>query len=141
MKKRTMFLSLLLLSAAVAAPASAERILKPVAAKDLSRFVGTTVYGRAHANIGVVSQVDRKRGLIAVAGKRGDFAVLHTSLLARDGMRMFAPQLSVGQMASISAKRASRPTLVAMAKTPSVIVEEGPYSAPTTPYTVEPYRQ
>ncbi len=132
MKKRTQLLSLLLLSAAVAAPASAERIMNPVAAQDLNRFIGSEVHGAAHADLGVVSQADSRLGLIALTGKHGEFAVLHTSLLKRDGLQMFAPGLNVGHISQISMNRLSRQNTVAVAKTPTITIEE-------PPFTVEPY--
>ena len=133
MKKSTMFLPLLLLSAAAAAPASAERVLMPVAAQDLNRFIGMEIHGAAHADLGVVSQADRRLGLIALAGKHGEFAVLHTSLLKRDGLQIYAPSLNVGHIAMISMDRMSRSGVVAVARTPEINIEEAPF-------VIEPYR-
>jgi hypothetical protein len=128
MKSRTQFLFLLFLSAAFASPASADP--RPVAAQDLSRFIGTDVLGAANADLGVVSEVDTNLGLIGLAGKNGEFATLHVSLLQRDGLRLFAPTLNVGYIVEISTHLWSQPELVAVAKptmTPTVTVMERPF--------------
>src|SRR6185312_12087195 len=128
MKPRTPLLFLLLLSTGLTAPASAEP--RPVAAQDLSRFIGSDVLGAANADLGVVSQVDTNLGLIGLAGKNGEFATLHVSLLRRDGLRLFAPTLNVGYIVEISTHLWSQPELVAVAKptmTPTVTIMERPF--------------
>src|SRR5262249_46526279 len=82
LKKRAMVLALALLSgAALASPASARLRMDPVDPQDLNHFVGMELHGMAFADLGVIGQVDRRAGLVALNGKHGEFAVLHTSLL------------------------------------------------------------
>jgi len=109
-----------------AAPTPAAAVTRSVEKRELSHFVGTDVIGRANVDLGVVDTVDPRLGLIAMRGKHGEFAVLHTSLLKRDGFRMFAPELSVGDIAQISMDRAEWPHAVAVAKAsiPTIIREE-----------------
>jgi hypothetical protein len=120
--------SLALLALTVATPASAE--LQSVAAQDLSRFVGLSVRGAANANLGVVTTVDTNLGLIGLAGKYGQFATLHISVLKRDGLQLVAPALNVAHISEISLHVWARPGLVAVARptmTPTITVEEPPY--------------
>ena len=85
------------------------------------------VHGAAYADLGVVSQADSNLGLIGLSGKHGEFAVLHTSLLRRDGLQMFAPSLNVGHIAEISSDHWASTDLVAVAKRPTITIEEQPY--------------
>jgi hypothetical protein len=128
MKMRTQLVSALLLSAAIAAPAWAYD-LRRVDAQDLNHFIGMEVHGAAQADLGVVSEVDSNLGLVGLAGKHGEFAVLHTSLLRRNGLQMYAPTLTVGHIAEISSDHWAFSDTVAVAKpmTPSIIIDEPPY--------------
>ena len=114
-----------MLLALEARPATAIAPLKPVEPQVLDQFIGWTVYGEARAPLGVVSKVDRKAGVIGLVGRHGEFALMHTSVLARNGMILHAPTVSVGDFVRASTANLLRPgsTLIF----PHVIVEEPPF--------------
>jgi len=121
MKKTLIIASFVLLSSASVLPALATQ-LDPVAPEDLSRFAGLSIRGFANANLGTVSQVDTNTGIIGIAGRYGEFAFVSTSMLARDGNRLHAPTMTVGDLKMASDANLSRPgaTLVR----PNVIINE-----------------
>jgi hypothetical protein len=128
MRTRTSLLSLLLLPVFAAAPASAE--LAAIAPQDVNMFVGVEVHGAAHADLGVVTEADPNLGLVAISGKHGEFAVVHISLLRRDGMQIYAPTLNAGYIGQISDEHWAFTDMVAVAKptmTPSITVTEQPF--------------
>src|SRR3954471_3081447 len=85
-----------LLLAAESKPVLATEMLQPIAAEDLDQFIGWTVFGEARAPLGVVSQVDLKAGIIGVVGRHGEFTLMHISVLARAGITLRAPTVSIG---------------------------------------------
>lgn len=134
MRKHLLALPLLLLSAGAITPALAQRpILQPVAREDLSRFVGTNLHGRAYANLGVVSAVDRRAGVIGLHGPYGEYALIHTSVLARNGLQLRAPTLSIGDVRRASDKNMARRGAVII--NPTVEIEEGPFYPESAPYS------
>jgi len=124
MRTRTMLLASSLLLALAGHAANALPTLQSVEPQDLGQFVGWTVVGQARAPLGVVSQVDRSSGIIGVTGRHGEFALLHTSVLARNGIELRAPTISAGDfnMASIANLTRRGSTLVY----PRIIIEEPP---------------
>ena len=106
-------------------PILATEILRPVAAQDLDQFIGSTVFGQARAPLGVVSKVDMKAGIVGLVGRHGEFTLMHTSVLARNGMTLRAPTVSIGNFVHASNANLVRPgsTLIY----PHVIVEEPPF--------------
>jgi hypothetical protein len=106
--KTVILASFLLVSSAVTAPLWATQ-LAPVAAEDLSEFAGLPVRGLANVDLGTVSRVDTRTGTIGIAGKYGEFALLSTSMLGRDGKRLHAPTVSVGDLKFASDANLSRP--------------------------------
>ena len=121
---RALLPALFMLFALAARPATAIAPLQPVEPQVLDQFIGWTVYGEARAPLGVVSKVDHKSGVIGLVGRHGEFALMHTSVLARNGMILHAPTVSVGDVARASTANLLRPgsTLIF----PHVIVEEPP---------------
>ena len=99
--KTTLLASSLLLMIAGSA-AQALPTLQPVAGEDLDQYVGWTVFGEAHVPLGVVSQVDLNAGVIGVTGRHGEFALLHTSVLKRNGIELRAPTITFGEFAHAS---------------------------------------
>ncbi len=91
MKTRTLILPALFAAIIVATPTFA--VTKPVASYEVSKFIGTTLKGRAMAPLGVVSAADRKSGFLAVAGMHGERAIIHASLLQRNGTRLMPPPI------------------------------------------------
>jgi len=121
--KRTMLIaSLLLLSSAAAVPASAFEGLQPVAPQELNAFVGSNLFGQAHANLGVVSAVDPVAGVIGLTGRFGEYALISSSMLARNGLTLRAPELTAGDIKIASDTNLAHPG--AMIATPHVIVIE-----------------
>ena len=100
--------SLLLLSSAAAAPVWATQ-LDPVAPQDLSEFQGLPIRGFANVDLGTVSRVDTRTGTIGIAGKYGEFALLSASMLGRDGKRLHAPTVTVGDLKFASDANLARP--------------------------------
>jgi hypothetical protein len=98
--------------------------LQPVAGEDLDQYVGWTVFGAARAPLGVVSKVDLKAGVIGVVGRHGEFALMHTSVLKRNGIELRAPTITFGEFAQASIANLTRrgSTLIY----PNIIVTEPP---------------
>jgi hypothetical protein len=103
MKKQALILSALLLTAAAAAvtPAAAADV-RPVQNTVLSHFIGSTLFGAAHANLGVISAVSPVRGEVALVGRHGELVAINTSMLVRDGWNVYAPKVTVGDVAAAS---------------------------------------
>lgn len=110
------FLSALLVICAASAPSMAATTMQPVTPQSLNHFIGSVVYGHAHEDLGVVAAVSRERGLVGLVGKQGEFAVLDTSLLRRNGYRISAPSLGRAQVVKISQAHLENPRVVAVAK-------------------------
>jgi hypothetical protein len=113
--------SLLLLAAGTA---QALPTLQPVTGEELNQYVGWTVFGEAHVPLGVVSKYDLKAGVIGVVGRHGEFALLHTSVLMRNGIELRAPTVTFGEFAQASIANLTQrgSTLIY----PHVIVTEPP---------------
>ena len=91
---------------------------------DLDHFVGTTLYGAAHAPLGVVSAANRDTGVIGVTGRHGEFADIDASLLTHDGWTLHAPTLTAGDIKTASnVQLTSRESVLAA---PRIIVVEPP---------------
>jgi hypothetical protein len=123
MKKHLLILSLSLLPAA-AVPAAANELLAPVASENLDQFIGTNLFGRAYANLGVVSQADLNAGVIGLTGPYGEFALIHTSMLAQNGAALRAPSLTVGDIRHASVMNLQQPGATII--NPTVTVKEPP---------------
>jgi hypothetical protein len=117
-----LFASSLLFSVAGAANVHAE--LRPVEGKELNQYIGWTVVGAARAPLGVISKVDLNAGVIGVVGRHGEFALMHTSALRRNGLELAAPTVSIGDFARASIINMARPGSTIIF--PSVIVNEPP---------------
>jgi hypothetical protein len=98
--------------------------LQPVAGEELNQFVGWTLFGEAHAPLGVVSKYDLNAGVIGVVGRHGEFALLHISVLKRNGIELWAPTITFGEFAQASIANLTQrgSTLIY----PHVIVTEPP---------------
>ena len=119
--KTVILASFLLVSSAVSAPLWATQ-LDPVAAEHLSQFQGQPIRGFANVDLGTVSRIDMHTGRIGIAGKHGEFALLSTSMLGRDGKTLHAPTVTVGDLKVASDANLARPgsTLVR----PNVLIIE-----------------
>jgi hypothetical protein len=119
--RKTLLASSLLLSLA-ANGAHALPQYQPVASEDLSRFVGKAVLGEALTPLGVVTAVDEQAGVVGVVGPHGEFALMHTSVLARNGLELRAATISIGELNVASKANSARrgSTLIA----PHVTVNE-----------------
>jgi hypothetical protein len=104
---------LVLCSSALGAPCFAQpsRSLTPVAPQDLNRFIGATLYGRARANIGIVTAADSDRGTIQVVAWMGEVATIPVSLLGSAGLQLRAPAVTLGDVARASYTGQSRTPL------------------------------
>lgn len=71
--------------------------------QDLNQFIGRNVFGFAHANLGVVSAVNRNKGMIVIIGRHGEYARVSASLLTRDGTILYASSLTAGDIKQASA--------------------------------------
>ena len=96
----------------------------PVLNQDLNQFIGRNLFGFANANLGVVSAANRNSGIVGIVGRHGEYARLSASLLARDGVVLYAPSLTAGDIKAASDANLSRPGTVLAA--PHVIVIEPP---------------
>lgn len=90
-------------SAAVATPCLAQEVVQQTTGvrevtTDLNQFIGRNLFGRGHANLGVVSAADRYNGVIGVTGRHGEFALISGTLLTRDGLTLYAPALTAGDI-------------------------------------------
>jgi hypothetical protein len=106
--KTVMLALFLLVPSAVTAPLWATQ-LDPVAAEDLDQFQGQPIRGFANVDLGTVSRVDMRTGTIGIAGKYGEFALLSTSMLGRNGKTLHAPTVSVGDLKFASDVNLARP--------------------------------
>jgi hypothetical protein len=107
---------------AIATPAAAAPM--PVAARDLDRFIGSTVHGTAFSDLGIVAAANRSQGTIAVVGPHGELATIGDSLLMRDGMQLRAPDVTSADVAFASYSGMSRVPLV---RGGEVIIQERPF--------------
>jgi hypothetical protein len=124
MTTRTALLASSLLFLIAGNAAHALPTLQPVAGEDLDQYVGWTVFGEARAPLGVVSKVDRKAGVIGVVGRHGEFALMHISVLKRNGIELRAPTITFGEFAQASIANLTRrgSTLIY----PNIIITEPP---------------
>jgi hypothetical protein len=99
MKKLSLFIAIGALIGTVA-PALAEPV--PVAARDLDRYIGSTVWGAADADLGIVAAANRDMGTIAVVGPGGELATIDESMLMHDGDRLSAPEVTGADIAQMS---------------------------------------
>jgi hypothetical protein len=90
----------------------------PVAPQELGRYIGSNLYGKAYANLGVVSAADRTNGVVALVGRHGELANIHHSLLYKNGAFLAAPALTAGDIARVSGD--PKKVLVQ----PSIIIQE-----------------
>jgi hypothetical protein len=105
----------------------------PVAPHELNGFIGNTLHGRAYANLGIVSAADRTSGTIAVVGRHGELATVHTSMLVRNGKSdLRAPLLTSADIARRSNSGMSRVPLMQG----QVIIEES--NPPPPPFGPAP---
>ncbi len=112
------------LLAGASKPMLATEMLQPVAMEDLDQFIGSTVFGQARAPLGVVSKADLKAGVIGVVGRHGEFTLMHISVLARNGVTLRAPTVSIGDFGYASTANLLRrgSTLIY----PHIVVKEPP---------------
>jgi hypothetical protein len=73
-------------------------IVTTVYSNDLNGFIGRNLFGWGKANLGVVSRVDPYSGVIGVAGRYGEYALISVSMLTNDGWTLYAPTLTAGDM-------------------------------------------
>jgi hypothetical protein len=117
MKTHTLILPLLLLTAGTV-PAAADTL---VSSWELNRFIGSNLKGTAQSNLGIVSAANRDSGTVAVVGRHGELATVHTSMLTRAGMKLQAPTVSRGDIAMASYSGMNR---VPLGGEPTIIIEE-----------------
>ena len=103
MKLRILAL-IVLCSGVLSAPALAQtsRPLTPVSAQELSKYIGSMLYGRAQTRLGIISKADRRRGTVMIAARNGEMATIPFNLLGRNGMRLRAPAIAGGDVAAAS---------------------------------------
>lgn len=100
---RTVPAILMLMVSGITASASAQAVVRdPVLSSDLNQFIGRNVFGLAHVNLGVVTVVNQYDGIIDVIGRHGEYARISASLLTRNGMILYAPGLTAGDIKVIS---------------------------------------
>ncbi len=102
-------LTALAISISVAVPASAQPNPAYLAPHDLDHFVGQNLFGIGHIRLGVVSAVDPSTGVIAVVGRHGEFARVSSSLVLRDGLNLWAPNLTLSTVRIASDTNLERP--------------------------------
>ena len=128
MKTRMLFATAVLASAALATPTVAQEVVQqtPVTGitTNLDHFIGTNLFGVGHANLGVVSAADRDDSVIGVTGTYGEYALISGTLLTHDGMTLFAPTLTAGDIKVASEAQFAHPG--AVLSTPNVIIIEPP---------------
>lgn len=86
------------MTSALAQPALRQVVLN----RDLNQFVGRNVFGFAQTNLGVVTIANQTKGIIGVIGRHGEYARISASLLTRNGMILYAPDLTAGDIKIIS---------------------------------------
>lgn len=119
----------LLGSAAVATPSLAQEVVQQTTIvrtvnTDLNQFIGRNLFGVGHANLGVVSAADRYNGVIGLTGRHGEFALISGSLLTHDGVTLYAPTLTAGDIKVASNAQFAHPGTVLGA--PNVLIIEPP---------------
>ena len=119
----------LLGSAAVTTPCLAQEVIQQTTivrtvTTDLNQFIGRNLFGAGRANLGVVSAADRDNGIIGVTGRFGEYALISGTLLTRDGLTLFAPALTAGDIKLASNAQLARPGSVLTA--PHVLIIEPP---------------
>src|SRR4051812_36205160 len=102
--RRRILAVVVLCSSALSAPGFAQGTgaLTPVTAQELNKFVGTTVYGRARAKIGIVTGINRELGTIKVIAWQGEVATIPVALLGRAGHQLRAPAVALGDVTQAS---------------------------------------
>lgn len=116
-------------SAAVATPCLAQEVVQQTTVvrevtTDLNQFIGRNLFGWGHANLGVVSAADRYAGVIGVTGRFGEFALISGTLLTHDGLTLYAPTLTAGDIKLASNAQFAGPGSVLGA--PNVLIIEPP---------------
>ena len=119
----------LLACSAISAPALAQEVARDavvheVVVPNLNAFVGSTLFGFGHANLGVVTTASSARGVIGVTGRHGEFALISVFLLTHDGLKLYAPTLTTYDIKVASDANFARLGTVLAA--PHVIVVEPP---------------
>jgi hypothetical protein len=119
----------LLGSAAVATPCLAQEIVQQTTIirqvnTDLNQFIGRNLFGFGHANLGVVSAADRDAGVVGVTGRFGEYAVISGTLLTHDGLTLYAPTLTAGDIKLTSEMHRANPR--SMLTAPHVLIIEPP---------------
>lgn len=116
-------------SATVATPSLAQEVVQQTTIvrqvnTDLNQFIGRNLFGLGHANLGVVSSADRFNGIIGLTGRHGEFALISGTLLTNDGLTLFAPTLTAGDIRQASnAQYAHRGSVLTA---PHVLIIEPP---------------
>lgn len=116
-------------SAAVATPCLAQEVVQQTTVvrevtTDLNQFIGRNLFGWGHANLGVVSAADRYAGVIGVTGRFGEYALISGTLLTHDGLTLYAPTLTAGDIKLASNAQYAHAGSVLTA--PQVIIVEPP---------------
>ena len=128
MKTTTLIATAVLASAALTTPTVAQELVQQTIVTEvpinLNNFVGQNVFGAAHANLGTVSRVDPYRGVIALTGRYGEYALISMSLLIPNGLSLRAPTLSQGDIKYASDANLRHPGATMTA--PHIIVVEPP---------------
>jgi hypothetical protein len=119
----------LLGSAAITTPSLAQEVVQQTTIigelrSNLNRFIGRNLFGLGHANLGVVSTADSDAGVIGVVGRFGEFALISDTLLTRDGLTLYAPTLTRGDIKLASNAQYAHPGSVLTA--PHVLIIEPP---------------
>jgi hypothetical protein len=129
MKTRNLIATAVLASAVLATPTLAQEVVQQTVVvtgptTDLDQFIGRNLFGVAHANLGVVSAANPYTGVIGVTGRHGEYALISGSMLTHDGMTLYAPTLTVGDIKLASEAQWAHPGAILAA--PHVIVVEPP---------------
>jgi hypothetical protein len=112
-----LLLPVLLFAAVGATQASAT---SPVAPSQLDSFIGTSLKGYGHTNLGIVGAANTEAGTIAVVGRHGELATVHASMMVRDGMTLRAPALTPNDIVRVSNAGLSKEPFTAG----TIIIEE-----------------
>lgn len=121
--------AVLLGSAAIATPSLAQEIVQQTTIvhqvnTNLNRFIGRNLFGWGHANLGVVSAADADSGVIGLTGRFGEYALISGTLLTHNGLTLYAPTLTAGDVKVASEAQRAHPGTVLTA--PSVQIIEPP---------------
>lgn len=68
---------------------------------DIVKLVGRTVYGGNSENLGMITDVDTERHLVALQVEDGSHVALSVNELYDDGKRVFAPAMGRAQLAAM----------------------------------------